>query len=237
MGKYNRFEFKQFTVTQAQSAMKIGTDGVILGAMAGTGCAPLRILDVGTGTGLIALMMAQRFSNATVDALDIDPLAAAEATLNFNYSEFNRRLTCVSCDFLEFDSGSQYDLIVSNPPFFKEDLQSPDFRRAVARHESSLPLDKFFKKGAGLLSSSGTIWVILPVNVVDEARFEASLAGLNCLYECEVSTVESKPPKRVVLAVGFAQAKLVKTTLMIRNANNDYSPEYLLLTKDFYKWI
>lgn len=158
------FKFKQFTVYQHLSAMKVGTDGVLLGA-----CTPVehenRILDVGTGTGLVALMLAQRCPGATVDALEVDPDAAREAAFNFEQAPWSERLAVVNVDFNCFEPSGKYDLIVSNPPFFIDSLKAPDANRTLARHAQSLSPERLLQKCGNWLTDSGLLVLIVPFSL------------------------------------------------------------------------
>lgn len=144
------FQFKQFSVRHAKSGMKVGTDSVLLGAWADF-VARNRILDVGAGTGILALMAAQRNADAMVDAVEIDAVAAEEALQNAENSAWGGRIKIFECDFLRFESGSKYDYIVSNPPFFDSGERAPDARRAMARHTDTLPFSEFFGRCKSLL--------------------------------------------------------------------------------------
>jgi tRNA1Val (adenine37-N6)-methyltransferase len=172
------FQFKQFMIRQDRTPMKVGTDGVLLGAWAGSGWL-LNILDVGTGTGLIALMMAQRFTGAHVDAVELDPESASQAAENVAGSPFARRVAVHQADFLTWDPGKKYDLIVCNPPFFKDSLQSPDPGRTVARHEDSMPLADLIRRCNDLLVPGGGLSLILPVGRLPEVAKLAVETGLN----------------------------------------------------------
>jgi tRNA1Val (adenine37-N6)-methyltransferase len=172
------FQFKQFLVRQDRTPMKVGTDGVLLGAWAGSGWL-LNILDIGTGTGLVALMMAQRFKGARVDAVELDPESAGQAAENIAESPFSDRITVHQADFLTWDPGKKYDLIVCNPPFFKDSLQSPDPGRTVARHDDSLPLADLIRRSTEMLMPNGGLSLILPVGRLPEVAKIAVETGLN----------------------------------------------------------
>lgn len=158
------FQFKQFSVRHAKSGMKVGTDSVLLGAWADF-VARNRILDVGAGTGILALMAAQRNADAMVDAVEIDAVAAEEALQNAENSAWGGRIKIFECDFLRFESGSKYDYIVSNPPFFDSGERAPDARRAMARHTDTLPFSEFFGRCKSLLSDDGLVGLIAPAEV------------------------------------------------------------------------
>ncbi|MDP2113785.1 MAG: methyltransferase, partial [Bacteroidota bacterium] len=164
MPRNNYFQFKQFRIIQDKSAMKVGVDGVLLGVWANVSGAK-RILDIGTGTGLIALMMAQRNADARIDAVEIEPDAFQEAVYNIQQSPWNERIQIELCSFQEFagKAGLKYDLIVSNPPYFTNGHKAPLENRATARHSDSLSLGDLISGAIGLLNETGKIALVLPV--------------------------------------------------------------------------
>jgi len=212
--------------------MKVGVDGVLLGAWAD--CKNVKyVLDVGTGSGLIALMLAQR-SGALIHAIDIDENACKQAEINFNNSPFHDRLSVECCDFRDFSTSVRYDLIVSNPPYFSDSLKSPDKNRSLARHNEHLPLDILFKKSASLLSPQGKVALILPIDRWENAN---SLAVENQLILCRktlVSTLQNHPPKRVLSEYSFIKQSPTETCFYIGKTKQEYSVEYRALTEDFY---
>jgi tRNA1Val (adenine37-N6)-methyltransferase len=227
------FRFKQFIVYHDLCAMKVGVDGVLLGAWAD--CRNVQFaLDVGTGSGLIALMLAQR-SKARVHAIDIDENACKQAEINFNNSPFHDRLSIERIAFQNFSSSVRYDLIVSNPPYFTQSLQSPDTNRSLARHNEYLPLEVLIKKSASLLSPQGKVAFILPFDRWEKAH---TLAVENQLFLCRktfVSSLQNHPPKRVLLEYSFIDQGITEEdSFYIGNTKQTYSPEYRALTEDFY---
>jgi tRNA1Val (adenine37-N6)-methyltransferase len=233
------FQFRQFTIHQDRTAMKVGTDGVLLGAWTPVANAR-RILDIGTGTGLIALMAAQRNPTALIDALEIDAEAAAQAQDNVNASPWADRIRVLHTDFLTYAPTSDvapYDVILSNPPFFTETLQSPDARRAAARHAaSSLPFEQLIAGAASLLAPEGVLALIYPYATDSEVQTAAIRAQLYCSDLCTVCTTPTKPPKRLMALFrpsapdyGFR-----RSTLSIHAAGGAYSEEYRRLTQEFY---
>ncbi len=194
------FRFKQFVVHQERCAMKVGTDGVLLGAWAMASQSPsARILDVGTGTGVVALMMAQRFPQANVTAIEIDAESATQAHENVLASPFAGRIE-VKCVALQQYEDERFDAIVCNPPFFTNALTCPDPRRTLSRHSASLTYADVVRAAGRLLRPGGTLSVIVPADSRSLAEGEAALAGLCAERVCLVSTKQGGQPKRALLA-------------------------------------
>ena len=237
------FDFKQFRIEQDRCAMKVGTDGVLLGAWAEGG---RRILDIGTGTGVIALMMAQRFADATVTAIDIDEEACRQARENVQLSPFANRVSVVhssvqsfSVDSLEKsfknDSILQFDSIVSNPPFFEQSLKNPDSRKAIARHTDSLPFADLFESVSRLLGDDGIFSVIIPSEKLESFTSNAYLSGFSISRQCFVKTTSKKPAKRCLLAFKKHLPEAVeKSEIFLQNEDGTRSESYRNLTQDFY---
>lgn len=219
------FRFKQFAVVHEASAMKVGTDGVTLGAMAP---ARGRVLDVGCGCGLIGLMAAQRGANEVV-MVEIDPAAAGEAAANAAASPWADRVSVVNGDFLTCDLTGKFDSIVSNPPFFNSGLPAPDGRRAAARHEDILPAEAFMHRAAAILAPDGSICVILPADRVTDWTFAAELYGLITAEACELTTRPGAEPKRAVLTFRRETATGTSRRQIALN-----SEDYKSLTDPFY---
>jgi len=227
------FRFKQFEIRQDLTAMKVGTDGVLLGAWAEVDN-PRRILDIGTGTGLIALMLAQRFPTAQIDALEVETAAAEQALNNFEISPWKNRLHLIHSDFNEFQTENRYDLIVSNPPYFDEDYLSTDAGRNLARHSHSLRLKDLLLKSKKILSKQGSIQLILPVQ--KERNLQQILRN-NQLYINKITYVKGRKDlsaKRVLLSISAYPVKTRTGSLTIEKARHEYTPEYIALTRDFY---
>ena len=236
MPRNNYFQFKQFRIIQDRSAMKVGMDGVLLGAWADPSGAE-RILDIGTGTGLIALMMAQKNNHTQIDAIEVDKEAYDEAVHNIQQSHWSERIHPELCSFQEFAERTnlKYDLIVSNPPFFTNGVKAPVENRAQARHSDSLPLDVLISGAAGLLRENGRIALVLPVESIQEIT---KLANLNRLYIsrlCRVKPNPQKPVFRILIELTNSACTIQESELMIEfEKHHDYTPEYKALTKDFY---
>ena len=253
------FNFRQFTVRQERCAMKVGTDGTLLGAWAHGGDT---ILDIGTGTGLIALMMAQRFPRAHVIGMDIDHDAVEQARENVAASPFSN-IDIVEADVRTFKGGgavsrphnamdktvcfleagtsnfnlqsSNFKAIVSNPPYFENSLQCPDSQRTTARHTSSLSYHDLMATAWRLLADDGELSVVIPADCKSRLEAEAALTGFSKSRECSVCTTPRKPPKRHLLAFRkHPVSDIERTKGIIEDAPNVRSPWYHELTKDFY---
>ncbi|MDR0995577.1 MAG: methyltransferase [Tannerella sp.] len=194
------FRFKQFLIRQDRCAMKVGTDGVLLGAWAGEGRSR-RILDVGTGSGLVALILAQRNPEAEVHALDIDEVAARQAAENASASPFAHRIKVFPCPFAAYAVSTpwKYELIVSNPPYHTEKLKSPNEKRAAARHDEGLPLDELLNGASALLAPGGRLALVLPALREGKLRALGLACGLKIVRRALVATVPTKPPKRILV--------------------------------------
>ena len=230
------FQFKQFTIRHDKCAMKVGTDGVLLGAWAGTeSCS--RILDVGTGTGLIALMLAQR-SKAVVDAIDIDANACLQAQENAESSLFAGRINVFHSDLVDFAQASThlYDLIVSNPPYFVDSLKCPNLQRNTARHTDTLTLEDLLQYSRKLLAPQGRIALILPYDQKDRLTDCIQTQNLFLSKEVSVIPVPDTQPKRLLaeLTSEPPASPTFSDRLTIEIARHRYTDEYINLTKDFY---
>lgn len=228
------FQFRQFTVRQNRCAMKVGTDGTLLGAWAHGGKS---VLDIGTGTGLIALMMAQRFPEAQVTGIDIDHEAVGQARENVAASPF-RNVGIVEADARTFaprtTDSRVFDAIVSNPPYFVDSLVSPDGQRTLARHASSLSYPDLMASVNRLLADDGEFSVVIPFDCKARLESEAALACFFKSRECAVRTTPKKQPRRYLMAFRRHPSQQELTEGVIETAPNERSPWYQELTKDFY---
>lgn len=259
MQKTNAFRFKQFTVTQERAAMKVGTDGVLLGAWAaGAGGELRRVLDIGTGTGVIALMLAQRTAADTapcaIDAVEVDPAAADEAAGNFAASPWGDRLRAHTDSIqryaADYASGEKYDLIVSNPPYF---LAGTDFRRGfdtsasasqpsaarvAARHAEMLPYDDLIETVTTLLQPDrGRFAAIFPYRESGIFIAKAAARGLFVHRLLEIHGAPRKPVKRVAVECSLSRSPretITRETLCIEDGQGNFTEAYRLLTRDFY---
>ncbi|WP_455585093.1 tRNA1(Val) (adenine(37)-N6)-methyltransferase [Bacteroides sp.] len=226
------FQFKQFTVWHDKCAMKVGTDGVLLGAWPRVEHAQ-RILDVGTGTGLVALMLAQR-SKAFIVALEIDSAAAGQATENIARSPWQDRIEVVQADFKHYTSTTQFDAIVSNPPYFEDSLKCPDHQRNTARHANELSYEELLKGVARLLSADGEFTIVIPTDVSVKIKEIAAGYSLHPYKQLNVITKPGLNPKRTLITFTFQSHKYQEEDLVIELARHEYSKEYIELTKEYY---
>ena len=227
------FQFKQFIVRHDHCAMKVGTDGVLLGAW-GT-VEGKRILDIGTGTGLIALMAAQRNPDAQVLGIDIDKEAVLQARENIAKSPFAERVTCILQDIATFCPKNTYDAILCNPPFFTEDTLPDETRRALARNSKNLPFSLLVSKVASLLTNEGKFSVIIPSQLVTEFVGLCITEGLYMTRHCIVRTKANKPPRRALLTFSTNIVQPAQyQELCLTSHEGNRSQEYIALTKDFY---
>jgi len=217
------FRFKQFFVQDDRCAMKVGTDGVLLGAWCPAGT---RVLDIGTGCGLIALMVAQRCPEAQIDAIDIDEAAVEQAKEN-GVRAFHARL--------QEWNGGPYDLIVSNPPYFQNSLKNPDKGRQTARHTDTLSYAELLQHSARLLTDSGQLALILPAEAETEVREMAAQYNLSLTRVTRVYSKVSKPVRRVLMAFGFSkEIPLREDILVLEDEKGGRSRPYQELCKEFY---
>ena len=257
------FRFKQFEVWHDKCAMKVGTDGVLLGAWCPIGgfrslgvqefgstseeaqsasepLNPIKVLDIGTGSGLIALMLAQRLSaiNFSIEAIDIDTGAVEQSLFNFAQSPWANHLACKQSALQDYQTVGKFDLIVSNPPYFQSSLKNPDQARATARHTDSLSYGELIRHAARLLADHGRIALILPAEAEQEI---IELAKEQLLYPTHITYVHSKPGKvhkRILIAFSHTTQHSITQTqtthFNIASVSSPRSEEYQELTKDFY---
>ena len=226
------FDFKRFRIEQDRCSMKVGTDGVLLGAWF-----PMEsgfsVLDVGAGTGLVAIMAAQRGAGS-ITAVEIDPEASLQASENAANSPWGDRISVQNADFAHFTAGFKYDRIVCNPPYFRDSLRCPDAGRNTARHNDSLSYETLVRCSAALLAPDGLLCVVLPFDAVGDFTECAQAAGLNLCLETDVITAPGKQPKRSLLAYGSGITELRKDVLAICGSDGKETSDYINLVRDFY---
>ncbi len=235
---YQPFQFKHFVVHQNKSAMKVGTDGVLLGAWASIPARCANILDIGTGTGLIALMLAQRSSANRIIGIEPDVPAFEEASYNFNISTWAKRLNCKNCDLASFSnqSSEKFDLIISNPPYHQESIYPDNPQRLKARSMTSLPLADILTFGAKNLNSKGCLSIIVPFSIEAQILKNAEKFELYISRITRVSGTEKSPIKRSLI-----ELKKEKTLtnfidyIHIEDDRHKYSESYKSMTVEFYK--
>lgn len=231
----SHFSFKQFSVNQDKCAMKVGTDGVLLGAWTDIRSSG-NALDIGTGTGLIALMLAQRNPNLAIKAIDIDQMSVLQAKENVASSPFSERVSIhhTSLQSLAYEETAKYDLIVSNPPYFIQSLKSPNEQRSLARHTDSLAIEELINISSRFLSNKGRLSIIFPY----EYKYHLKDIGIAySLYTTRITTVFSTPsslPKRVLMEFSKKEKTLVEENLVIERARHVYTDEFISLVKNFY---
>lgn len=230
------FQFKQFTVNQDRCAMKIGTDSVLLGAWASLNHNPFSVLDIGAGTGVLSLMIAQRSNAELIDALEIDSDAYEQCVENFEQSTWGDRLFCYHASLDEFTNeiDDQYDLIISNPPFYSEDSKTNIPERDLARFQDAMPFQHLLQCASKLLSENGLFSVIIPYK--EEQNF-IQLASDFSLFPnriLHVKGAENTPIKRSLIEFSFIEKTVISSNLIIETERHNYTKEYIDLSKDFY---
>ncbi|RYZ97137.1 MAG: methyltransferase domain-containing protein [Sphingobacteriaceae bacterium] len=230
------FRFKQFAVDQTGCAMKINTDGVLLGSFAAVDNLKT-ILDIGTGTGVIALMLAQSYPDAQIDAVEIDEAAATTAGSNFSGSPFADRLAIYATTFQEYFENhpdKKYDLIVSNPPFYIDSLISPAARKNLAKHTDINFFNNLIINSLSHLTEQGTLWLILPINTAEMVKAIAMQNQLHLQKNITLQSFEHDQPHREVIALGLQQKPLAKERFVIYDAPQIYSQQYRRALANFF---
>jgi len=230
-----QFHLKPFSLSHHVSTMRVGTDAILLGLFAGSSTTK-KTLEIGTGCGIISLLIASQF-NSKIDAIDIDKASVAEAKSNFSKSPFYHRMNAIHADFNEYANtySGKYDLIVSNPPFFINDFRPDDDKKKAARHGDSLSYEQICDGTIKLLNPSGKLCLVLPY---DESRFFTGITGQKGLSLQKQQLIFPKrglQPNRINLQFGLeATANVVTNKLTIREEDGSFTPEYLALLKDYY---
>ena len=226
------FTFKQFEIRQDRCAMKVGTDGVLLGAWARVEHCR-RILDIGTGTGLVALMAAQR-SGAEVLGIDLDADAVGQAGENVAASPWKDRVRVMEADVKEFSDPQLFDAILCNPPYFENSLKCPDAARTMARHTDTLTFDELAKSTARLLAPEGEFSVVIPYDRATDMTVSAACYGLFATRQTIVCPYEGAKPKRILMAFSRQGGMRTPETLCLQDVQRKPTSEYVALVKDFY---
>lgn len=226
------FHFKEFSVNQLNASMKVGTDAMVLGALIDASRKNYA-LDIGTGTGVLSLMVAQKNPLIQIEAIDIDKVNIELASTNFQSSRFSSSLNTRHVDFLEYSSNSKFDLIFTNPPYYEDGLLNPDDRKANARHEQSLPIEKLIDKSITLLNDDGDFWMIIPSINKDKWISFCESKGL---FLKRLYLIEGKKNvlNRVVFNFNFHSENFIEETIIIRDSENNYTGQYKALTKDYH---
>ncbi|WP_344726359.1 tRNA1(Val) (adenine(37)-N6)-methyltransferase [Corallibacter vietnamensis] len=230
------FHFKQFTVHQDRCAMKIGTDGVLLGAWSSLEHQPFSILDIGAGTGILSLMLAQRSQAEIIDAIEIDDEAYEQCVDNFEQSPWGDRLFCYHASLDEFTEEIEdtYDLIISNPPFYSENYKTDNQQRDLARFQDAMPFTHLLNSASKLLSENGVFSVVIPHQ---EEKHFIELASKVALYPNKILHVKGTPDseiKRSLIDFSFKKSTINTSELIIETSRHNYTEDYKNLTKDFY---
>lgn len=230
------FSFKQFTVNQDQCAMKIGTDGVLLGAWTSIKKMPDSILDIGAGTGILSLMLAQRTNAELIDAIEIDDNAYEQCVDNFEQSPWGDRLFCYHASLEEFveEIEDKYDLIICNPPFYSEDYKTKNNQRDLARFQDAMPFEYLIESVSKLLSENGIFSVVIPFK--EETLF-VDLASKVNLFPNKKLHIKGNPEseiKRSLIEFSFRESETIIESLIIETKRHQYTEDYINLTKDFY---
>ena len=225
------FKFKYFNITQERSSMKVGTDGVLLGSW--VSChKPDYILDIGCGTGLLTLMLAQRNLESNIIGIEIDQISSKEAQLNIRLSNWKARIEIINIPLQKFRTNKKFDLIVSNPPFFPPN--NSNRRRDTARRTNALSFQELVKYAANFLTDRGVLSVILPI--VSESIFVdiAQNHKLHCNRLCYIKGNSKAAIKRVMMEFSFTKSSCKEDCLIIEKSRSQYTDQYISLCKDFY---
>lgn len=230
------FQFKAFTVNQDKCAMKIGTDSVLLGAWTSINHRPFSVLDIGAGTGVLGLMIAQRSNAQNIEAIEIDGNAYEQCSENFENSPWADRLFCYHASLIEFteEIEDKFDLIICNPPFYSEDYKTENKARDLARFNDAMPFEHLIYAAVNLLSKDGIISVVIPHK--EEPSF-VDLASKVGLFPNRMLRVKGNPDsdiKRSLLEFSFNELEVQTSELIIETARHQYTEDYINLTKDFY---
>ncbi|WP_179343346.1 tRNA1(Val) (adenine(37)-N6)-methyltransferase [Winogradskyella ursingii] len=230
------FQFKQFTVNQDRCAMKIGTDGVLLGAWTSVAHNPYNVLDIGAGTGILSLMIAQRSNAEQIEAIEIDDDAFEQCAENFENSPWNDRLFCFHASLLEYIEAvdEKFDLIICNPPFYSEDYKTDNKARDLARFSDAMPMEHIIFAVINFLSDNGKFSIIIPHKEEEKFIEEANLISLFPNRILRVRGNEKSELKRSLIEFSYSESPVNISELIIETERHHYTEDYINLTKDFY---
>ena len=230
------FQFKHFSVNQDQCAMKIGTDGVLLGAWTSIENNPFSVLDIGAGTGILSLIIAQQSQAQVIEALEIDDFAYEQCVDNFEQSPWNDRLFCYHASLEEFaeEIEDTYDLIICNPPFYSETYKTENSQRDLARFQDAMPFEHLLESVITLLSEDGLFSVIIPFSEEDKFIDLASRVALFPKRRTRVKGTPESEVKRSLIEFSFSKTEIITSVLIIETSRHNYTEDYINLTKDFY---
>lgn len=228
------FRFKEFTINQDRCAMKVSTDACLFGAYVAAShlATPQSVLDIGAGTGLLSLMLAQRFQQATFDAVELDEQAALQCQSNAAASTWASRIRVHATSIQKFQSEGSYDLIISNPPFFKNALASPNSQRQLARHQDSLAMSELASIAERKLTEKGVFWLLLPQDMQQEFRTIAT--GLNCNFWIEVEGRPNASSRRVIAGYQKIVLPPIESIITIQDSSNNYTNRFAELLFPYY---
>jgi len=226
------FRFKLFSIDDSNCAMKVGTDSILLGSWVKAEL-PSTILDIGAGSGLLSLMMAQKHPSAAITAIEIEDKAAEQCKLNFDNSPFENKLLVIKSDFLRYRFKQKYDLIISNPPYFGEGVNSINLPKNLARKSEFLPLESFIQKAVYLLNPSGKLMLILPFHRMKLLEGVVRLSNFNITKQCQVYSKSDSAIKLIMFEISKGENH-TQEKLVIYSKTNEYTKQFKELTQDFY---
>lgn len=226
------FKFKHFQIHQENAALKVGTDSMLLGSLCNWNT-PKRLLDIGTGTGVLALMAAQRFQFDEIIGLEISETAFTDAQINARNNPFPAKISVLNQAIQDYQPTEGFDAIISNPPFFENSQKNPDKHKSLARHTESLSFSELLQSISRLLVVTGKAWIIVPFESRENIL---QLSAENQLFPADLITIFGKPdkPTRIIISLCKQTSEILSSSLCIRNEEGTYTEEYKLLTKEFH---
>ena len=233
----NYFQFKQFIIHQRYCAMKVTTDACLFGAWVADKVEEAnRLLDIGAGTGLLSLMVAQKVPTVSIDAVEIDSEAAKEAADNINVSVWKEKIAVINEDILKYNTTVLYDFIITNPPFFHNDLKSGSNKRNLAMHSDALSLDDLLASIKRLLKTEGQFVILLPTHRSDEFEKKAQPVGFFIKEKVMVKKTSKHPPFRCMLLFGYEKVITIEKEIIIKEYES-YTADFINLLKDYYLYL